>query len=161
MHGILQTTMTGLMAVASLVAATHTDLTWNFRNIQLSAGGAVKVTVPSGVEYIFGARSTSAESPVFVVGEAMFVVGKTVGPARTLSQLDNLPASLINTSGSQLEVVGTSVGGSAVIIYGSVPENTMVELYCREVLVSRGTIAHEGSMLVQNGSMIASPVKGV
>lgn len=148
----------------AITIAGETRLDWTFRKIELSSSGTVRVILPRSterLEYVFGVRAQDNAEATFVVGEAISPPPGDAIRLRQISRLDNLPAHLVKVEGSTLEVLGASVPGSVLIIYGTVAPGTRVELLSPQDTVASAQLSGDGSLLVRDGAVIPERVLGV
>jgi hypothetical protein len=156
------------MSVACLAPAVamggETRLDWKYRKIELQPSGIIRVVLPTTAErteYVFGVRAEETAGATFVVGEAILAPPTAGAGLRLVRSLDDLPAHLVKVEGSTLKVLGSSVRGSALIIYGAVAPGARVELVSDEGTIASAKLTRGGSLLVRDGAVVPERLLGV
>lgn len=123
------------------------------RSITVGLAGAEE-----GREYIVGIRGGGTPEPVFVVGEAE--IGAGPAGLRIIQRMSNVPRQFVRVSRGRIEITGLSDPKAALVVYGTVPADTMVTVERPGVEIVRGKVGPEG-LLVHNDRLRSEPVEGM
>ncbi|MGH9434563.1 MAG: hypothetical protein ACRD06_01030 [Terriglobia bacterium] len=83
------------------------------------------------------------------------------GPIHLISSIDNWPAAQLKTAPGELDVSGILTGGPALLIYGSIPSGTTVQINGPGGPIASGAVKSGGSLMVYDGSVMGQQVAGV